>query len=253
VTTEGVRTTPDPYSAVTETTTALLDRLAHANRGPLDAAVEALLGTVRASGLIHVGATGHGLALVLESFYRAGGLACVKPAWDTQLLPLNGARRSTAAERMPDFATGLVEGSGLRAADCLVVVSHSGINPVPVELADLGRRRGATVIAITSRTAGAAAQPRDPEGRRLSDVADVVIDTGAPVGDAAYEAADGERVAPLSTILAVHAWNLLLSGLAERAAAEGVRLPIWRSANVAGGDEQRATLIEAFGERVPSL
>jgi uncharacterized phosphosugar-binding protein len=177
----------------------------------------------------------------------------VRPTWEAQLLPLNGARRSTAAERTPGFATGLVEGSGLGARDCLVVVSHSGINPVPVELADLGRRRGATVIAITSRRAGAAARSRDDHGRRLSDVADIVIDIDTPAGDASYEAADGSRVAPLSTIAAVHAWNVLLAGLAERAAAEGVRLPVWRSANVAGNEEHRASLLEAFGERVPSL
>lgn len=220
----------------------------------LDQAADLVLGAVRADRLVHVAGSGHSMAFVLEAFYRAGGLACVNPIWHPALLPLAGGRVSTLEERVSGLGTALVEAARPQAGDLLFVFSQSGINPVPVELAAAGREAGATVVAVTSLVHSRAVASRHSGGRRLADIADLVIDTGVPAGDAIHVAAAGApAVAPLSSVLGVYAWNAILVRVADRAAADGVELPVWRSANVPGGDRAAAKLIERFAGRIAAL
>jgi uncharacterized phosphosugar-binding protein len=247
-----------PREQFTAEVAELLARIARVNAAGIDRAAEALLATIRADGLVHVGGAGHGLMLALESFYRAGGLACVDPIWRPGLLPLAGARASTQGERSIGLGGQLADEAAVQAIDCVVVASQSGLNPVAIELAARGRERGATVIAITSVAHARSAPSRDPAGRRLPDVADVVIDTGVPVGDAAWQpraAAEpgARRVGALSSIASCHAWNLVLVTLAAMARTRDVELPIWVSSNVPGGDEANAALLARYGDRVAAL
>jgi uncharacterized phosphosugar-binding protein len=239
------------------TVTELLRRLEEADRKALDEAAERILTTIQAGGLVHVAGTGHSTLFALEAFYRAGGLAAVNPIWHPALLPLAGGRVSTLAERTSGLADELIRAAGVRAGEVVAIFSHSGINPVPVELAEAARRAGAVVIAVVSLAHSRAMTSRHKQGRRLFEVADVVIDTGAPVGDASYRApaagATAMPVAPLSTLAGAYVWSAILARVADRAAERGYELPIWRSSNVPGGDEAAAGLLDRYGERVRAL
>jgi len=239
---------------LTEREMSLLRTIRSDEAPALASATDALMRTIEAGGVIHVAATGHGLALVLESFHRAGGLACVSPIWDPRFLPISGAREATAAERTVGLGGPLAEGAAIEARDSLIAFSQSGANVVPIEVAAAARSAGATVIVVTSREHGAAVPTRDPAGRRLADLADIVIDTHVPAGDAVFRADPaGPTVAALSTIAGVHVWNLLLVGLAERSRAKGVELPVWISSSMPGGDERNAELIARYANRVSAL
>jgi len=249
------RTTIDRFTAEVA---ALLDRVTRVNATQVRRAADAILATVRADRLVHVGGAGHGLTLALEAFYRAGGLACVNPVWRPVLLPIAGAQASTRAERTSGIGTTMADEAQIAGGDSLVVASQSGLNPVSIELAAEARRRGASVVAITSVAHSRSAPSRDPAGRRLPDVADVVIDTCVPPGDAAWLPGDGAStggppVAPLSTIASCHAWNLVLVTLAELAPTAAIELPIWTSSNVTGGDAANARLLSRYGDRVVAL
>ena len=237
---------------------ALLDRVTRVNAAPITSAAEAILAAVRADRLVHVGGAGHGLMLALEAFYRAGGLACVNPVWRPVLLPIAGAQASTRAERTSGLGTTIANDAAIAHDDCLVIASQSGLNPVSIDLAAEAKRRGATVVAITSIAHSQSAPSRDPAGRRLAEVADIVIDTCVPPGDASWLPGDGEpaggsRVAPLSAIASCHAWNLVLVTLAELARTAAIELPIWTSSNVTGGDAANARLLSRYGDRVVAL
>jgi uncharacterized phosphosugar-binding protein len=246
-----------PIDRFTSDVAVLLERVARVNADAVARAAEALLGTVRADRLVHVGGAGHGLILALEAFYRAGGLACVNPIWRPALLPIAGARASTQGERTSGLGATLVDEAGVVAGDCLVVASQSGLNPVSIDLAAEARARGATVVAIVSVAHARSGPSRDPAGRRLPDVANVVLDTCVPIGDASWAvgdpAADGPRIAPLSTIASCHAWNLVLVTFSELARAAAVDMPIWISSNVAGGDDANTRLLARYGDRVAAL
>jgi len=229
---------------------AHLERVGSANQTVLADVVQRMLEVIRADGRIHVAGTGHSTALLLETFYRAGGLACVNPLVRPELIPLLGVHASTAAERSDALAHELLDEAAPQAGELGFVFSNSGVNALPVALAQGLRERGATVVAVCSLPHLRAVPPRAEV--KLDAVAHHVIDTGVPHGDAAFTVGDS-RTAGLSSLTSVYLWNLLLAGLATAADREGLRLPLWTSANTEGGDERNADLIASYHPRVTGM
>lgn len=228
-----------------------LERVEVANAGTLDRVADRMLEVVRNDGLIYVAGTGHSIGSVLETFYRAGGLACVQPLYHPSLLPLHGGQESTLCEHLPGLAHLMVGHCRPGPDDLGIVVSNSGINAVPVELAEELRKCGTPVVAVVSMVHLRQAAAR--VGRKIDAVADFILDTLVPHGDAAYPAGHGVTAAGMSSLTNVFLWNLLLTRLIDRANEAGVDLPIWTSSNVEGGEARNAALFARFGPRVPAL
>lgn len=229
---------------------AHLERAQTRNADVLDAVVARMLAVVRDDGRIHVAGTGHSTALMLETFFRAGGLACVNPIVHAGLIPLLGARASTLIERSDALVPALLAGAAPVAGDLAFVFSNSGVNALPVELARGLRDAGVPVVAVCSLPHLRAVPPRGDD--KLDAVADHVIDTGVPHGDAVFDAG-GTPTAALSSLTSIYLWNLLLAGLATAAAEANVSLPLWTSANTEGGDERNAALMARYGLRVTGM
>lgn len=230
-----------------EAVRAHLHRVAEHNVATVGEAADLLLATVRADGLVLTAGAGHSLAAVAETFYRAGGLACVRPLYHPDLLPMHGAVSSTKAERRSGLAAEVL-GDSLGEHDVLVVFSTSGVNPYPVELATLARAAGRPVVAVTSGPASAVAPRRSDS--TLAEQGTVVLDTLVPPGDSTYPP-DAPVAAPISTVANAFLWNLVLVRLID--AAEAGELPLWRSSNVPGGDEANSGLMARYTPRVPAL
>lgn len=229
---------------------AHLEEVEERNDEALDRVADRLLAAVRADLRIHAAGTGHSSALVLETFYRAGGLACVNPIVHPGLVPLAGAIASTALERRADLAEPLLAQAAPVEGETAIVFSSSGANPLPVALARGLRDAGVGVVAMCSLPQLRAAPARG-EGK-LDEVADELLDTGVPVGDAAY--VDGRAAtAALSGLTATFLWNLVLARLTDLASAAGIELPVWTSANTPGGDERNAHLLTRYRPRIPLL
>jgi uncharacterized phosphosugar-binding protein len=228
-----------------------LERVESQNGSTVDQVAARMLDVVRDDRLIYTTGTGHSLAVALETFYRAGGLACIQPVYHPSLLPLHGALESTLCEKATGLADLLVNHFAPTEHDLAVVCSHSGVNAVPVEIAEAFRAKGTPVVAVVSLTHLHAAPV--PAGNTLAGVADYVLDTMAPYGDAAYPAAEGVATAALSSIAGIFLWNLLLTRLAELASAAGERLPMWVSSNVEGGREKNRDLLARYRARVQAL
>lgn len=227
-----------------------LQRVEEANAEAVARTVGLLLDVVRADGLICTAGAGHSLAAVAETFYRAGGLACVRPLYHPDLLPMHGARSSTLAERRSGLAAEVLGEKPFGPDDLLIVFSTSGVNPYPVELAKAAVAAGRPVVAVTSREASAAAPSRS--GTTLAAESTVVLDNLVRVGDASYPT-DSPSTAPLSSLANGFLWNLLLVGLHDAASEEGIALPLWRSANMVGGDEANKDLMARYLPLVPVL
>jgi len=227
-------------------TTAHLTQVIAANARAL-ADVAALVTDVASrNGLLFTAGAGHSISGVIETFFRAGGLAFVRPLWHPDLLPLRGAERSTVAERTPGLGREVVAASTLGARDAVVVFSNSGVNCYPIEVAQAARERGAKVVAITSKKASDEAPLR--AGARLHEIADLVLDTMVPSGDATWPAA-APVTAPLSTLTNAMLWNAVLV-LAHEASPD---LPVWRSANVSDHDDGNDRIGRAFAARIPEI
>lgn len=214
-------------------------------------AADAIEASARAGGLTYVFGTGHSHMLAEEVHYRAGGLAFAVPILTGPTMLHEGAIAGTAFERMPGLVRPILDRYPFGRGDVLVVVSNSGVNAVPVEAVGIGRERGATVIAITSE----AYSRQAAAGRtRLADIADIVLDNGAPPGDAATPVPHSElRVGPVSTAIAVALINAVFAEVAARLQASGDEAPIYLSANMPGASEHNARLIARYRSRNPHL
>ncbi|CAN5913991.1 sugar isomerase domain-containing protein [soil metagenome] len=187
---------------------AALDALVALDLTPVAAAADALAQRIDAGGALYVFGSGHSQLLALEGHYRAGGPTWVHPVLDDRLSPARGAALSTA-ERTAGIGGDLV--AHVTAADALLVASTSGRNAVPLEVATRGRANGALLIALTSCRAGS----------RLDTLADHVLDTQVPAGDAMVEVR-GTRMGPVSTVVGAALLHALLAETVERLATPEV-------------------------------
>lgn len=227
-----------------------LHRVGEKNEETLGQVASRLYDTIRSGALVFTTGTGHSLGMVLETFYRAGGLACVRPVVHPALNPFAGGMASTHLERVEGLGPILVRTARPTPRDIAFVFSNSGANPVPVEMAETFRDLGTTVVAVSSVEHMSRAPTR--AAQKLGNVADYVLDTGTPYGDAFWPTNESS-LAPLSSLTGIYLWNLLLIRLAALAEDDGIALPVWASANVVGGETQNRNLIEKYRPRVPML
>jgi uncharacterized phosphosugar-binding protein len=210
--------------------------------------------TLAADGLVHTFGTGHSHLLAEEAFFRAGGLVAVDPIRDYRLMMLEGAIASTRAEREHGLARSILERHQISPGDVAIIVSNSGRNAVPIEMALEMRARQATVVAITSLAHSRAATSRHASGKRLFELADVVLDNSIPEGDALISVPGIDwPIGPGSTVVGAALVNAVLVEAAALAAARGLRVAVLRSANLEEGDGELERSIEPYRDRVPAF
>lgn len=217
---------------------------------PMAAAAALIAEAARGDHRLFVFGTGHSHMLAEEVHYRAGGLAITVPILAGATMIHEGAVAGTAYERMEGIVAPIFDRYTLGPGDVLVVSSNSGVNAAPLEAARIGRARGAKIVAITSLAYSTAAARGGP---RLADLADVVLDNGAPPGDAVVGIpCSGLKVGPVSTAIGVAIVNAILADVAETLSAEG-NAPIYLSANMEGAAAINRELVERYRKRNPHL
>ncbi len=216
-------------------------------RQPFAEAAGMLADAVSAGGMIYLFGSGHSQLVAIEACSRAGGLAPMWPLVDLALSPIL-PDRSTQTERLAGYGAVTAAQWDVRDNDAIVVISHSGINPVPVEFAQLMRARSIPVIAITSVSHSQRATPRTRDGLRLLDVADIVIDTGAPYGDASVQLAE-HHTGAVSGILASASVHALVAQVVDELISRGVTPPLMVSGNTTEGDSANDAVTAAYRSR----
>lgn len=214
-------------------------------------AAEQIATALQTDGVLHLFGSGHSHILAEELYYRAGGLVPVNPILHEPLMLHEGALKSSEMERKEEYAKEFMAEQDIRPGDVFMVMSTSGRNAVPVDVALLGKEKGAYIIAVTSIMYSQSQPSRHSSGRRLYEVADLVLDTHIPKGDAlmSHDHVD-VNFAPGSTVIGAAMLNAVVADTISRLAEAGIEPPIFLSANVKGGDERNRLLIEKYGERV---
>lgn len=215
----------------------LLERFRLTQRDALGRAAALLADSLQHGGIVHLFGTGHSHMIAEEVFYRAGGLIPVNAMLDGSVVLSGGALRTTDTERTAGAAAAIAARYDLRAGDAGVVISHSGRNPAPVEMALLMKSKAMRVVAVTSVGNSQALPPFDPPGARLFEVADAVLDTGGPFGDAALPLPGARQpVGPTSTVVGAAIVHALIIAAMERLAASGAPIVNFPSGNVPHAD-----------------
>lgn len=224
------------------------------------AAADRFAQTIMAGRMVHVFGSGHSRIMAEEMWPRYGSFPGFNPIVELSLtfhnpvVGANGQRQAMFLENVPGLAERILRNFATTGADSALVVSSSGCNVVPIEIAEEFQRRRVFVVAIVSRAHSEASRSRRPDGRRLQDFADLVLDTGAPVGDAMVHV-DGldTPVSPGSTVGGCLLVNCLKAEIAQRLTAAG-RPPRVLTAAALVGSERAATLFEsAYDEHARRL
>ncbi len=216
----------------------------------LDQAADWISESIKGEGVLHVFGSGHSHAISEDVFWRAGGLAPVNAILDINLTQIGGGSptRSTRLERLEGYAKVILDNYDLHPGEVIIVISQSGINPGPVEVAMAVKAMGLKVIALTSLEQSSHSPSRHSSGKHLYEIADLVIDNCVVPGDACVEIAPGlPKTAPLSTVVCCAIMQCLVAETAARLYRQGIEPPVWVSANVPGGDERLAHLTKRFG------
>ncbi|MDO0938416.1 SIS domain-containing protein [Streptomyces sp. DG2A-72] len=233
---------------------AALDRITESAGGEVTRAAELIAQCVRSDGVIQAFGTGHSQAMVLELAGRAGGLVPTNRLSIADLVLYGGDPPSVLddplLERQAGVAQRIYDLAAPRPQDLFVIISNSGVNNVIVEMALHAKEAGHRLLAITSLTHTRAVSAAHPSGKKLADLADVVLDNAAPRGDALLELPGGGAVCALSTLTGVMLVQMAVAETSSLLLASGDRPPVYVSANVPGGFESNLELEKRYAGRI---
>jgi uncharacterized phosphosugar-binding protein len=221
-----------------------------AQSAAIEKAAEWFAKTILAGRMVHVFGSGHSRILVEEMWPRYGSFPGFNPIVELSLtfhnlvVGANGQRQAMHLENVSGLAERILRNFALSPADSALVISSSGCNVVPIEMAEQFRKRGVRVVAIISLAHGRASASRRADGKKLEDFADLVLDTGAPVGDAMVRVPGLDTpVSPGSTVGGCMLVNCLKAEVAARLTAAG-QPPRVLTASAVVGDFRSSDLFE---------
>lgn len=216
--------------------------------------------TILRGQMVHVFGSGHSRIMVEEMWPRYGSFPGFNPivelslTYHNNVVGANGQRQAMFLENIPGFAARILRNFDLKARDSALVISSSGCNVVPVEMAEEFRRRGVQVVAIVSKAHSEASTSKHRDGKKLQDFADIVLDTGAPVGDAMVTISGLETpVAPGSTVGGCLLINAIKAEVAQRLTAAGHPPKVLTAGAVIGQARATALFEAAYDEHARRL
>jgi len=228
-----------------ETINSLLERIASTQQDAIRRAARIISDHIASGGILYLLGSGHSIAVAMEAYNRAGGLAPVDVIHD---------RTFGRAERLEGYAQTLLKDYNIPAGGVVVIISNSGRNALPIEVALWCKERGITTIAITSLAHSKSVGSRHSSGKRLFEIADVVIDNCGIPGDAAIEIKGlPGRACPTSGIAGMFIIESIVAQVIENLAAAGETPPVFISANIDGGDEHNEKLYQKYWSRIRGL
>lgn len=232
----------------------IIDKIEKDENGSIIKTAEIFADTLINDRRIFLFGTGHSHMLAEELFYRAGGLVNIHPVLIDSLMLHISASGSTVAEREEGMAEKIFTDYSMKENDTIVIISNSGRNGVVVDMALLCKEKGLNVIALTNLEHTFAGASRHKSGKRLCEIADIVLDNGGCVGDACIEIENIEgRICPTSTVCGALILNAVVAEAVHICAKQGFHPDHFASSNIDGGDEINNRFVEKYKKEIKHL
>ncbi|WHY97883.1 SIS domain-containing protein [Peribacillus simplex] len=231
---------------------ALLTIVGEQEKQSIKESVEHISKAVMSDGIIHLFGSGHSHILTEEVFYRAGGLAAIRPIFVEDLMLFKGASRSSQLERQNDLSEKFMQDEDIRPGDVCIVISSSGVNPVPIDVATIAKEKGAFVIGLTSPEYAKSCPSRHKQKHYLHDVVDLVIDNHIAKGDTLLKS-NNISFGSGSTVIGSVLLNMIFTQVIQTIIESGETPPVFLSSNIEGADEHNQKIIAKYKTRITQL
>jgi len=231
---------------------ALLKKIEESELDKIEEAAEIITQAIIDGHMLFAFGCSHSALPVQDIFYRAGGLMLVNPIFGPGMLLEDYPTTFTSKmERLEGYGKLLLDRVPTKAGDVLILVSVSGRNAVPVDMAMAAKERGMKVIGLTSMEYTNGVSSRHSSGKKMYQLVDVVIDNPVPLGDAILEAEEvPQKFCPVSGVTSCAILHALMAATVEKLVAKGFTPPIYLAANAPGGDEYNKRLLAEYKDRM---
>ena len=233
----------------------VMSRIEETQMDNIQKAAEVMADSIEAGRWVHTFGCGHATIPVEEMYPRIGGFVGFHPMVElpltffTRITGEMGVHQFLFLERVEGYGVEIMKGYNFDARDTMWLFSHSGINNVNIDIALESKKRGMRVIAYGSASEARGKQTRHSSGKTIFEIADLVVDTCAPAGDASVPLKNHvDKVGPVSTMAFVTCVWMTVTTVAEILADRGVKLYIHPSHNVPGDTTARERLDEALAQ-----
>jgi uncharacterized phosphosugar-binding protein len=230
----------------------VLDKVQETQKEAMSQTARLLADTVESGNSIYITGCSHSSIFAQEVFYRAGGFMLMNPIFlPGMTLEVFPPTRTSKIERITGIAEAVLSETPIRQGDVLIIASIAGRNAVPIELALWANAHDVKVVALTSMNYSGHVESRHSSGKRLFELADIILDVFCEKGDAAL-AIEGlpVKTAPTSTVAGITIMHAVISQTIENLIERGITPPVFLSGNLDGADEQNKQLLERHRSQI---
>ena len=228
----------------------ILEEVYEKNKDAIKVAAQKMAETIMKDNLVHIFGTGHSSLLATEMYSRAGGLANVNPILDANALMDFGGERSCQMERTSGISPVLYDLYDIKPEDMVIVISNSGRNAMPIEMAMKAKEKGNFVVVLTSYEVSKKAQSRHSSGKKLYEFADVILDNCGKFGDCCLKVGNYDTGA-ISTITGAFILHTVETEATKIMNDAGFKPYIFQSQNIDGYDN--TAIVNKYKNRIKHL
>lgn len=238
-----------------ENARGVMDKIEQTQMEKIEEAAKLMADTIEQGKWVHTFGCGHATLPIEEMYPRIGGFVGFHPMVElpltffTNITGQMGVHQFVFLERVEGYGVEIMKGYNFDKKDCMWIFSHSGINNVNIDIALEAKKRGMKVIVFGSAEAAKGKKTRHSSGKTIFDIADIVVDSCAPIEDASVPLKNHvDKIGPVSTMAFITAVWMTITTVAEILADRGVKLYIHPSHNVPGDGTAKERLDEALAK-----
>jgi uncharacterized phosphosugar-binding protein len=229
----------------------MMDQVTETQLATIQEAASLVAQSVSADGIVYTFGTGHSHVIAEDVAYRAGGLVPVDAILEDSLTGNHKVFQSEWMERVEGMAEVILNYYSPKPEDVMIIISNSGRNAAPIEMAQGARERGLKVIAITSLQHSKGTTSRHSSGKKLYQLADLVLDNHAPKGDCIMShPVMKQPFGPASGVLGMVILQSIIVEAIDMLAEKGFDPPVFMSGNIDGSDAFNKPLMEKYWGRI---
>lgn len=230
---------------------ALINTVTKEERKNILSAAKIMSDVVKNDGLVYTFGTGHSHMIAEEVFYRAGGLVPLYAIIEDGVSGNHDVTKSEFTERLEGYAKCIMDYHKPTSNDCMIIISNSGRNAVPIEMAQECKKRNIPCFAITSVEYSMGQSSRHSSGKRLCEEVDIVIDNHSPFGDTCLKIdLLDQPIAPVSNISANFIIHSLIAETISNLVKDKCDVPVFWSGNLDGAREKNDVMLEKYWSRI---